>query len=337
MTLSDAIADRLGVPPEERRHLAAAAHLHDIGKIAIAPEVLNKPGPLSAEEWRVMRRHTIEGGRILATVPEIAEVARVVRSCHERYDGHGYPDGLAGEEIPLVARIVFCADAFHAMRCDRPYRVGRPADEALAEVTAHAGTQFDPAVATALREVRAVVAGARQRRAGWLPSTVRGRKLVALLATLAVSGSAMAATGAYKSLPLVGSAGGAPAVTPKPAKGSAGRPAAKAAPTTRAGDEVASRRAPGTVKSSRNRGASRGRKRRVRGAAPTPGSLPSVKAPKAKRPKKVKAPKPRPPQANGPKTKAPKVNAPKVKTKAPGQPSLPKPPPPGKPPKKQKS
>ncbi len=100
-----------------------------------------------------MREHTVTGHRILTAVPELAAVARIVRHCHERWDGQGYPDGLAGEQIPLAARIVFCADAYHAIRGDRPYRRGRSSQAALSEVNKHRGTQFDPAVVAALRKV----------------------------------------------------------------------------------------------------------------------------------------------------------------------------------------
>ena len=202
----------------DKKHLTAVAQLHDIGKIMVSSEILNKPGPLNDEEWELMRRHTIEGEQILATVPEISEVAELVRACHERYDGQGYPDGLTGEEIPLVARIVFCADAFHAMRCDRPYRAGRPVAEALAEMKANAGTQFDPVVVAALCDVHRTLASQRKHGLGVLRSGARSRRLVALLATLTVSGSAMAATGAYKDLPLVhnGDARGVPTVTHDP-------------------------------------------------------------------------------------------------------------------------
>ena len=206
VTVSEAIADRLNVTGEERRHLAAVAQLHDIGKVTVPPEILNKPGPLDEHEWRIMRRHTIEGEQILAAVPEITPVARLVRACHERYDGTGYPDGLAGVDIPLIARIVFCADAFHAIRCDRPYRPGRSAAGALEEIRANAGTQFDPVVVAALGEVHSDVA--RERRGGGMllaGATARSRRLVALLAVLTVSGSAMAATGVYKNVPGVGS------------------------------------------------------------------------------------------------------------------------------------
>ena len=182
LTVSDAIADRLNVIGEDTKHLAAVAKLHDIGKVTVAPEILNKPGPLNDIEWQTIRRHTIEGEQILAAVPEISDVAQLVRACHERYDGSGYPDGLAGDEIPLVARIVFCADAFHAMRCDRPYRAGRPAAEALDEIKANAGTQFDPVVVAALCDVRARLVKERKQNIGVLRSSARSRRLIALLA-----------------------------------------------------------------------------------------------------------------------------------------------------------
>ena len=96
--------------------LRRAAELHDIGKIAIPDEILRKPGPLDEIEWELMRKHTLIGERILGASPSLAPVARLVRSSHERWDGEGYPDGLAGEDIPLGARIIFVCDAFDAMR-----------------------------------------------------------------------------------------------------------------------------------------------------------------------------------------------------------------------------
>jgi len=196
--VSEAIAERLGVTGPDREHIAAVAALHDLGKVALPREILHKEGPLTEEEWDVVRRHTIEGERILAEVPEMRDVARLVRHTHERYDGRGYPDGLAADEIPLPARIVCCADAFHAMRCDRPYRAGRPAREALAEIEANAGTQFDPDVATALCEVAADMRAKRTSRFG---GPARTRRLAALLVTLTIGGSALAATGAWREFP----------------------------------------------------------------------------------------------------------------------------------------
>jgi HD-GYP domain-containing protein (c-di-GMP phosphodiesterase class II) len=115
-------------------------------------EVLLKPGPLDDEEWRIMRSHTIIGERILRTVPGLVDIAIAVRHEHERWDGAGYPDGLAAEEIPLASRVVLVCDAFHAMTSDRPYRAALPNDVALRELRENAGTQFDPAVVHALLE-----------------------------------------------------------------------------------------------------------------------------------------------------------------------------------------
>jgi HD-GYP domain-containing protein (c-di-GMP phosphodiesterase class II) len=146
-----AVADELGLDPRERRLAEFTALLHDIGKIAIPNEIINKRGPLSYEERALIQTHTIEGQRALEKVGGVlGEVGQVVRGCHERFDGGGYPDGLRGEEIPLVARIVCCCDAFSAMTTDRPYRPARPSDKALAELNRCAGTQFDPAVVQAL-------------------------------------------------------------------------------------------------------------------------------------------------------------------------------------------
>jgi putative nucleotidyltransferase with HDIG domain len=152
--LSLAVADRLGLDPAQRRNVEFAALLHDVGKIAVPKEIINKPGPLDDEEWKVMHRHTIEGEEMLNRVGGVlADVGRIVRSSHEHYDGSGYPDGLAGEEIPIEARIVTCCDAFSAMTTTRSYRKAMPLPAALAELRACAGTQFDPDVAAALEAV----------------------------------------------------------------------------------------------------------------------------------------------------------------------------------------
>jgi HD-GYP domain-containing protein (c-di-GMP phosphodiesterase class II) len=145
------VASRLGLDAGERRHAEFTALLHDVGKIRIPGEILNKPEPLDDDEWAVMKAHTVEGEQMLERVGGLlGEVGRLVRSCHERWDGGGYPDGLAGGEIPLVARIVCCCDAYSAMTTDRPYRAARSSEEALAELEYCAGTQFDPAVVEAL-------------------------------------------------------------------------------------------------------------------------------------------------------------------------------------------
>ena len=118
--------------------------LHDIGKIGIDDAILRKPDRLSPEEYRAIQKHTVKGDEILATIPDLAPVRPIVRSHHERWDGQGYPDGLAGEEISLLARIVAVADAFDAMTYDRPYRKALPTEAAFAEVARQSGKQFDP-------------------------------------------------------------------------------------------------------------------------------------------------------------------------------------------------
>ncbi|HLB21868.1 MAG TPA: HD domain-containing phosphohydrolase, partial [Solirubrobacteraceae bacterium] len=119
--LASAIGRRFDLNSEQLDELRRAAELHDLGKLAIPDQILNKPGPLTDSEWRLMRQHTIIGERILNAAPALRPVARLVRSSHERWDGGGYPDGLAGEAIPLGARIVFACDAWDAMTCDRGY------------------------------------------------------------------------------------------------------------------------------------------------------------------------------------------------------------------------
>jgi HD-GYP domain-containing protein (c-di-GMP phosphodiesterase class II) len=145
------VADELELGSRERRDLEFAALLHDVGKVRVPNQIINKPGPLTDEERRVMERHTVEGEQLLLRVGGLlGEIGRVVRSCHERWDGNGYPDGLAGERIPLLARIVSCCDAYNAMTSDRSYRKALPAEQAQAELRACSGTQFDPRVVDAL-------------------------------------------------------------------------------------------------------------------------------------------------------------------------------------------
>ena len=146
-----AVCDELGLDARSRLDAEFAALLHDVGKIKIPAEIINKPGPLSPSERATINTHTIEGQRMLQRVGgRLAEVGAVVRSCHERWDGGGYPDGLAGTEIPLAARIVGCCDAFSAMTTNRSYRKALTTRAALAELEACAGGQFDPTVAAAL-------------------------------------------------------------------------------------------------------------------------------------------------------------------------------------------
>ena len=149
-----AVYDELGLPATERREAEFTALLHDVGKIRIPAEIINKPGKLNDEERRVIETHTVEGEKMLEQVGGLlAHVGRLVRSCHEHWDGNGYPDGLIGEEIPIVARIVCACDAFSAMTTDRPYRAARTSEEALAEMVRCGGTQFDPDVVAALVRV----------------------------------------------------------------------------------------------------------------------------------------------------------------------------------------
>jgi HD-GYP domain-containing protein (c-di-GMP phosphodiesterase class II) len=146
-----AVADELGLSADERRDTEFVALLHDIGKIRVPAEIVNKPGPLNTEEWAVMKMHTIEGERMLERVGGLlGNVGRTVRSCHERWDGDGYPDGLEATAIPRVARIVSCCDAFSAMTTDRSYRRALPIEDAVAELRRNSGTQFDPEVVDAL-------------------------------------------------------------------------------------------------------------------------------------------------------------------------------------------
>jgi HD-GYP domain-containing protein (c-di-GMP phosphodiesterase class II) len=160
-----AVCDELEVAPAERLNAEFTALLHDVGKIKIPAEIINKPGPLDLAERRLIEQHTIEGELLLQRVGgRLAEVGALVRSCHERFDGDGYPDGLAGAEIPLVARIVSCCDAFSAMTADRSYRRALPLEAALAELEEGAGSQFDPQVVRALFQVLEARAPARHRR-----------------------------------------------------------------------------------------------------------------------------------------------------------------------------
>ena len=152
--LVNAVADELGIAPDERQELEFAAMLHDVGKISIPKEILHKPAALTDREFEIIKHHTIEGQFMLDRVGGLlGRVGEVVRSCHERWDGRGYPDGLAGEEIPIAARIVFACDAYNAMTTDRPYRGAMPREAAVAELQANTGAQFDPKIVAALIKV----------------------------------------------------------------------------------------------------------------------------------------------------------------------------------------
>jgi len=141
--LAVALGRCLALDAEQLDLIARGARLHDVGKVAIPDGILRKPGPLNDREWKVMRAHPLIGERILAAAPALAPVAKLVRSSHERWDGGGYPDGLAGEDIPLGARIIAVCEAYEAMVADRPWRTSRTSEETLAELRRCAGTQFD--------------------------------------------------------------------------------------------------------------------------------------------------------------------------------------------------
>jgi diguanylate cyclase (GGDEF)-like protein len=151
--LAERTARRLGLPPEEVERVRHAAELHDAGKVAIPDAILTKAGPLDEAEWEFIRRHPLIGERIVRSAPSLAPVAGLVRSANERWDGTGYPDGIAADAIPLGSRIVAVADAFDAMISERPYSPALTADAALEELRRCAGTQFDPAVVEAFRAV----------------------------------------------------------------------------------------------------------------------------------------------------------------------------------------
>jgi len=148
--LARAVGARLELPLHELHDLALAAELHDVGKLAIPDAILQKPGALTDEERSFVHRHTLVGERILCAAPSLERIARLVRSTHERLDGLGYPDGLSGDTIPLLSRIIAACDAFFAMTEERPYRRAMTSEDAISELRRCAGTQFDPVVVEAL-------------------------------------------------------------------------------------------------------------------------------------------------------------------------------------------
>ena len=148
--LAGSLARHIGLRDEPLHAVVRAAELHDVGKVLVPDAILNKPGELSEDELALMRRHAIAGWLILRESAEPDAVAALVRSSHERWDGLGYPDGLAGEAIPLGARVILACDALHAMTSDRPHRAALPDAVAHEELRKHAGSQFDPRVIDAL-------------------------------------------------------------------------------------------------------------------------------------------------------------------------------------------
>ena len=147
------VAQMIGLSADETRAAQYAAVLHDIGKIGIPDAVLNKPAKLTGEEWEVMRRHPEIGAEIVGKISGFGSVSRAVLSHHERHDGRGYPERLAGADIPSAARLISVIDAYDAMTNDRPYRKALTHDEAMAELEANSGSQFDPEVVQALKAV----------------------------------------------------------------------------------------------------------------------------------------------------------------------------------------
>ena len=148
--LSRKVAHRLGLDPLDIVEVELVAVLHDVGKLAVDPEILDYPGPLGPRERAIMARHTIEGEELLARTAGLEHLGETVRATHERFDGTGYPDGLAGDGIPLAARIVACADSFDAMTSSRAYRRALSFEEACTRLRGGAGSQFDPAVVAVL-------------------------------------------------------------------------------------------------------------------------------------------------------------------------------------------
>jgi putative nucleotidyltransferase with HDIG domain len=182
LALAMEVGERLRLDGERRRNLEFAALLHDVGKIAVPKEIINKPGKLDPQEWALIELHTIEGQRMLDRIGGfMKEVGSIVRSHHERWDGCGYPDRLTGEQIALEARIVSCCDTWNAMRTDRPYRQALSYEAAMDELMSSAGSQLDPAVVRVLVDVVAA------ERVGERPSVPRTESLSGLLASAAAA------------------------------------------------------------------------------------------------------------------------------------------------------
>jgi hypothetical protein len=148
-----AVARTLGMTEAEIADVEQVARLHDVGKLAIPDAILHKPGPLNDAEWTIMRTHPAASAKLVAAIPGLSHLAGALRAEHERWDGGGYPDGLAGDAIPMAARITFVCDAYHAMTSDRPYRASLGAEAGRAEIVAGLGTQFCPTAGAALLQV----------------------------------------------------------------------------------------------------------------------------------------------------------------------------------------
>jgi putative nucleotidyltransferase with HDIG domain len=151
--LAKMIASKLGLPEDQIEMLERASYLHDIGKIGVRESILLKPSELSDEEWSEMKNHPGLGSKIVSEMSDLGDIAHIILHHHERYDGNGYPQGLAGEDIPMLARILAVADAFDAMISDRPYRKALPEEKALERLKEEAGNQFDPKVVDAFLDI----------------------------------------------------------------------------------------------------------------------------------------------------------------------------------------
>ncbi|HLL91416.1 MAG TPA: HD domain-containing phosphohydrolase [Solirubrobacteraceae bacterium] len=193
--LTAGVARRLGLSEQQQLEVVRAAELHDIGKVAIPFEILHKAGPLDEHEWALMARHPTIGARVLSAAPALTGVAEIVSSTHERYDGTGYPLGLAGEQIPLAARIVFVCDSYDAMTSKCPYGQSKSDDEALAELRRCAGSQFDPRVVEAFLAEHGSRQSDRARREG-SPSASPGGEPVGATAVDGAVTNGAAANGA---------------------------------------------------------------------------------------------------------------------------------------------
>jgi HD-GYP domain-containing protein (c-di-GMP phosphodiesterase class II) len=178
-TYSTLLAEHMQLAPQELELIRIGTPLHDIGKIGIDDAILRKPDRLTAEEFEIMKSHTVKGDEILAAIPDLRPVSPIVRSHHERWDGKGYPDGLGGEAIHPLARIVALADAFDAMTSDRPYRKGMPTAVAFAEIEKQSGKQFDPVFAVAFLEIKDAILQEMQSQADQ-STTARRTRVLAL-------------------------------------------------------------------------------------------------------------------------------------------------------------
>ena len=154
-TYAAAIVERLDLPPDEQARVVKAALIHDLGKVGIMDSIISKPGPLTDEEYNILKRHPVIGAEIINRMKGFQDLVPLVRHHHERWDGRGYPDGLEKDEIPIGARVLAMADSLDAMLSDRPYRPTRSMKEVVEEVTSCTGTQFDPVVVEAFFDVKA--------------------------------------------------------------------------------------------------------------------------------------------------------------------------------------